>query len=187
MQFQVAEMLRVSKKQLLYAELISNYPQKAGKKDFSLNNPLDLFYRNVSHLSYQDGLLLISSLINKDDRIISFWNWDEFIKDRKAELEILTTEFEKSGLKNVRDQVIAHQDRSNENNRFIDSRTRGVRPEIIKKTQEFLEKLIVEFILYTATKGETYNDVYFNTVDAQEEIETIMSLAKPELTNNFII
>jgi hypothetical protein len=177
-------MLLVAKQQLAYADFIAQYPVIARRGDFNQKSPIDLFYGRVCSLSAQDSLLLIDSLVNKDIRVRSFWNWAGFVIARGNELQALTDEFDESGLKNIRDQVIAHQDSNNGNNNFIDNkRPSGFEPELIKKIENFLQKLIDEFYIYTNMKTPVYSPDYFSVNNVRKEIDVVMSIAKPTLTD----
>jgi hypothetical protein len=184
---EVAQMLLLAKKQFAYAEFIAKYPATAGRRDFDLTSSVDLFYRNVCSLSAQDGLLLLGSLVSKDGRVMSFWNWTDFVNMRKTKLQTLTDKFSSSGLKTVRDQVVAHQDSNNKNNNFVFTRRSGVHLTLIEQMQVFLQELIDEFYAYTNTKMPIFSPNYFDAGDAYAEVGAIFSLAKPTLTDGFII
>lgn len=187
-QYEVAGNILIAKKHLAYAEFIAEYPESVGKRDFDLITPVDRFYRNLCSLAYSDAILLISSLVKMgDSRVMSFWNWPEFVAARGKELQCLTNEFERSGQKTVRDQMIAHQDSSNRNNNVPSARRLGIRTEVIKQAQSFLQKLIDEFFVFTNESSPVYSPDYFNADDAYEEIEKMFSLAPPTLTDNVII
>ncbi len=186
-EYEIAGLLIVAKRQLVYSEFIARYPASAGKRDFDLVSPTDLFYRNVCSLSYHDGLLIIGSLVDKDKRVMSFWNWPDFVSIKTEALQKLTDEFNRSGLKDIRDQIVAHQDSSNGNNNFPDARRGGVRINLIDKTQQFLQKLIAEFYNYKKIKNLIYSPTNFDIGDVYNEVKSVMLFAKPTLTDNFII
>lgn len=187
-ELEVALLLKVAKQQLSYACFLAEYPSKNGKRDFDISSPIDLFYRNVSSLAFGDGLLLTGSLIDKKyEKTMSFWRWPDYVDARRDQLQILTDEFASSGLKDVRDQVIAHQDSTNRNNNFPNTRRFGVRVDVAQITMKFLQKLVEEFYAYTNTKTPVYSQDYFDASSAITEIQSIIGLARPSLTDNFII
>lgn len=186
---QIAQLLRVAKEQLEYCNAIVNYPAKMGRKNFDVIAPKDGFYKTICNMAFNDTLLIVGSLLdNKDARVISLWNFKDFTDKKQNELQKITNEFKNTGLKTIRDQIIAHQDISNRNNNIPNSRRRGIiDSKIIKSLQEILEKMIKEFRDYAAKFKNPYSDQYFDTFEARKEIELVLSQAKPDLTDNFVI
>ncbi len=186
--YQIADLLRVAKDRLAYCAVISNYPQKVGKKNFDTSSKADIFYKNICNTCFNDALLIIGSLLGTDSRVMSLWNWKEFAIKKSKELQDLGVRFVHDGLKEVRDQIIAHQDTDNSNNRFPSSRRQGtINPILIKRAQDLLENMISEFDNYTRSIGNPHSPSYFDDSGAIEEIEFIMTNAQPTLTDSDVI
>jgi len=186
---QIALLLRVAKEELEYCSTIINYPVKAGNKNFDVISPIDKFYKTVCNMAFNDALLIVGSLLNnKDTRVISLWNFQNFVKEKQEELQTITDKFINYGLKTIRDQIIAHQDTGNKNNNIPNSRRRGIiNPDLIKYLQEILYKTIEEFRDYAKRFSTPYSDQYFDVSDARNEIELALIQAKPTLTNDIVI
>jgi len=188
-EYQIALLLRTAKEQLTYCEIITNQPAAAGKRNFDTVSQADNFYKSVCNVFFHDSLLIISSLFDdKDKRVISFKNLLDFYDKKKEKINKLIDDFSNSPLKQMRDQIIAHQDTNNRNNNIPNSRRRGIiNPELLKLLQKFLESAINEFRDYASKFKTSYSDQYFDTSEAKQEIELILSQAKPVLTDNFVI
>lgn len=184
----VAEHLRIAKEQLAYCKFISNYPKNMGKKGFDTVATIDSFYKSTCNMFFNDSLLIISSFLNNDKRVMSFWNWQDFMKHKRKEIESITDIFNKKNFKQIRDQMIAHQDISNANNNFPSPRRRGIiRQEIVEQLQDILDKMIKELCDYAKKFSTPYSSQYFDSSNAEKEIKTVMKLAEPVLTNDDLI
>jgi hypothetical protein len=187
LQDKIAQLLRVAEWRLTYCEVIVNYPASVKQKDFDTVFPIDLFYKNVCIMSFNDVVLILGSLLDKDKKAISFWNWPDFVIAKEIELTSLKGRFESEGLKRIRDQVIAHQDTRHQANIFPDSRIRGyIHPQYVQRVQGILLELVSLFFVHTEASGTPYSPDYFDNSRAREEIVTILGLAKPKLTNGVV-
>ncbi len=184
--FQIAELLFVAQERLIYCKTITKYPKNNGMKNFDTSSStLDSFYKNTCNAFFHDSLLITASLLTKDKRVISFYNW--LLPDTKQkELDQIAIQFESSGLKGVRDQVVSHVDVGNHNNTFPLNRRQGViAEELIIKLDDIQSKLVSLFHDYTRGQGDPHAS--FDLSDAQHEIDSALAIAKPTLTNNFVI
>ena len=187
MENKIAQLLRVAIWRVTYCEVIVSYPNRFTKGSFDNIHPIDRFYRNVCVMSFSDVVLMLGSLLDKDNRVISFWNWKEFISKRKDELEALKRLFESHGLQEIRDQIIAHQDSTHAENTFPDARIKGyTHPIYVERAQHILLELIKLFYQHTTESGTPYSSDYFGNAEAREQIETVLSVAKPILTNDLV-
>jgi len=187
-EYQIAQLLRIAKEQLAYCEYIESYPKKVGKRNFDTVQLLDQFYKNIHNVCFFDGLLIVGNLLNKDPRVMSFWNWPEFRAVKENKIQMFTDKYEGDGLKEVRDQIAAHIDTTNRNNNFPDSRRRGMINDIlVQKLLTILNDLIAEFQDYTRQHSAPYSQQYFDITQATEEVATAMEQAKPQMTDNYII
>ncbi|MDP3975385.1 MAG: hypothetical protein Q8P95_00535 [bacterium] len=187
-EFQIAELLRVAHELLGYCNYISNYPTSQNSQNYDPGSKIDQFYKNVCNSSYRDCIIIVDTLMDKDRRVISFKNWKVFAEKRKEEIDLIFKDFVSSGLKKVRDEMMAHVSAKNSNNRFPSMRREGiVNQTLIESLQEILDRLTKEFFEFTNTKTQTYSKKYFDRSRAIAEIKTVMNLAKPKLTNNFVI
>ncbi len=188
-EYQIAQLLLVAKEQLEYCHTITGYPQKIGKRNFDVIAPKDKFYKSVCNLAFGDSLLIIGSLLDKNNKkAISFWNFDDFPAKKTQELNDLTQKFQDTRLKTIRDQLIAHQDVNNRNNTIPNYRRRGiVDPAIIKSLQEILDEMIKEFYDYTSKFTNPHSPDYFNSSGAKKEVEEVIEEAPPKLTDGFVI
>lgn len=186
---QIAQLLHAAKEQLEYCNVIVNYPAKAGRRNFDVIAPVDKFYKTVCNMAFNDTVLIAGSLLDKKDaRVISLWNFKDFVGKKQKELQQLTDKFTNYGLKTIRDQIIAHQDMGNKNNNIPNSRRRGIiNLQLIKLLQEILEEMVKEFRDYASNFSRPYGDQYFNTTNARQEVELILNQAKPTLTDDFVI
>jgi len=182
---QIAQLIHIAKEDITYCEYIINYPIYNGKKNFNTTSSINSFYKNIHNLSFNNGLLIVGSLLNKDKRIISLWNYPEFILKNEKELKNLTAEFSEKGLKTIRNQIIAHQDIENENNYSIYNRKKGfINKYLIQALKEILEEIINKFSFFSTS----YDKQYFNNIDdAVKEIEQILNQVKPILTDDYVI
>ncbi|MBD3359250.1 MAG: hypothetical protein GF365_00880 [Candidatus Buchananbacteria bacterium] len=180
---QIAQLLLVAKEQLTYCEYIEAYAQQEAK-NYAPGKLIDQFYKNIHNTCFNDSLLIISNLIDKDSRVISLWNWTAFKDVKEKKLEQFINSFKKEGLKTIRDQIVAHTDVNNHNNNFPSSKRRGMVNEIlVQRLSTFLDDLIVEFYDYTANHSTPYSPQYFDVSQAKEEIQSVMDKAKPEMTD----
>jgi len=185
---QIAQLLKVAKEQLEYCRIIIDYPSRVGKRNFDVTAPKDKFYKTVCNMAFNESLLIIGSLLDKDSRAISLWNLQDFVKNKQRELKNIKNKFTSTGLQTIRDQIVAHQDTGNANNNIPNSRRRGIiPPELIKLLCEILDEIIKEFRDYTKNFSAPYSDQYFDTTDARNEVETVLGQASPNLTDDFVI
>ncbi|MCE9628597.1 MAG: hypothetical protein K8Q91_01240 [Candidatus Vogelbacteria bacterium] len=188
-EYQIAGLLRVANEQLAYCNLITEYPGLSSKKNFDPLSAVDQFYKSVCNVFFHDSLLIISSLLDsKDSRVIGLWNWKDFTSYKSSELKLITDSFNNGPLKTIRDQLIAHQDVSNPNNQFPDSRRTGIIKEnLIMLAQSTLDSIINEFCDYAQKFSTPYSEQYFDTEEAKNQLTSVMRLAVPTLTNNDVI
>lgn len=190
MQLKIADMLSVAINQLACCSTIMNYPKKYSK-NFDPCSPVDNFWMNASKTFFYDSLQLTSTLLSKNSRspTISMFNWQEFSEIYHDWLDEIATKLNDSGLKTVRDQVIAHLDDSNHNNRFPRHRRQGVMNEmLIDKLREIQLEIVVKFDEYTRNIGSPYDLVnFFSGNEGAQEADLAINGNKPTLTNNFVI
>jgi len=98
-------------------------------------------------MAFSDVILILGSLLDEDKRVISFWNWPDFVSARETPLRSLKAIFKLHGLQDLRDQVIAHRYGTlskhlsrRKNQGYID-------PAYVAKAQEILLELIILFKL----------------------------------------
>ena len=188
-EYQIAQLIKVAKEKLEYCTSIINHPKKMGRKNFDVISPIDKFYKTVCNMAFNDTLLIIGSLLDsKDARVISLWNFKDFADTKQKELRTITDEFINSGLKTIRDQIIAHQDFGNKNNNIPNSRRRGIIDiEFITLLQNILDNITREFKDYAAKYSNPYSGQYFDISNANQEIELVLKRAKPKLTDDIVI
>lgn len=188
MEIQIAQILRIVKDQLSCCVYIIEYPNSHGKKNFDLNAPVDRFYKNTCNVNFYESLLLITNLLSKDRRTISFFNWSEYLSQREREINMIDEKFNKSGLKVIRDQVVGHVDSSNRNNRHPYMRRRGIiNTYLVEEAVKIQDSLIDEFYSFTLNVNRKYSPDYFSSSEALNGIKTVMNLAVPTLTDDVII
>lgn len=181
-------MLSVAINQLACCSTIINYPKKYSK-NFDPSSAVDNFWMNTSKTYFYDSMQLTSTLLSKDSRTISMFNWKEFSEIYHDWLNEIATKLNDSGLKAVRDQVIAHLDNSNHNNRFPRHRRQGVMNEVlIDKLREIQSEIVVKFDEYTRNVCSPYDLVnFFSGNEGAQEADLAINGNKPMLTNNFVI
>jgi len=186
---QIAQLLRVAKEQITYCKFISNYPAAKGNKNFGVIEPIDIFYKSTCNAFFNDTLLIISSLLDKkDSRVISFWNWNDFVNKKNKELTAITKTFNSSPLIRVRHELVAHQNYKNRNNRIPNSRRRGIIDQrLIDILEQTLEQMISEFRDYASQFSTPYSSQYFDISEAEKEISSVMDQARPTLTDSPVI
>lgn len=153
------------------------------KRDFNLTSVSDLFYRSINTLAFNHALILIDSLLNKDPRVISFYNWPEFLKAKKTDLDSLSSDYANTGLARIRDQVVAHQDSNNRNNNFLFTRRSGIHENRISQVDDLLNRLAVLLLDYIEQCGESLSKDFFDVSDAELEISQAINTFKPDLIN----
>lgn len=191
-EYQIAQLLQVAKARLAYAKISAEYPKKIDKQGYDPTVTIDRFYKNICNTFFSDSLLIIWTLLNKDrkKRTISLWHYDKFLDKKQQELEKLTNKFINTGLKNIRDQVLAHQDINHKSNEFPNFRIRWIiDSKLIETLEDLLSEIIKEFCDFAKKFSTPYSDQYFTSAEANaiEEIELAMNQAKPILTDNFLI
>lgn len=185
---QIVDLLRVAAEELAYSRFISEYPSTSGFRHFDNVAKIDAFYKTVCNSCFHDALLTIASLLDKDKRVISFWNWRPFIESKGIEFEDIVNRFQNSPLQTVRDQVTAHADIANHNNNFPSSKRRGiVDTRLIELLQGYLDEVSALFHLFTRETGNPYVATLFDTSDAEEEVKSVIDLARPQLTREHMI
>ena len=185
---QLADLLLIAKKRLAYCKFISSFPENNGFKHFSPSVNIDAFYKSVYNVCFYEALLITSTLLDKDTRVISFWNRQDLVSAKKEKLNVITEEFKSLGLKTIRDQLVGHMDISNQNNNYPYSRIRGIISKtLVKSLSDVLIKSIEFFREYMKECGNPYSDEYFNTTDSYNEIQEVMEKARPQMTNEPVI
>ncbi len=185
---QLADLLVVAKYDLSYCKSITDYPEKNGFKHFDTSTNIDAFYKSICNVCFHDSLLITATLLDKDPRVISFWNRKDFVNTRGEKLTEITELLEKSGLKTIRDQIVGHADTANETNNYPFSRKQGiVNKFLIKKLDELHQELVALFRDVMATNQNPYSEDYFNTSESEREIEEVLDKAKPKMTNSPVV
>jgi hypothetical protein len=184
---QIWDLLVAAKEDLAYCQSILALPRSSAM-NFDPSSNLDQFYMTVCNVCFHDGLLIVSSLLDgRDDRPVSFRNW-EGCNDRER-IEEIGRRFEASALKHVRDKIVAHQDASNSTILVLSGRRRGiVADRYVEMLGGFLKEMIQAFSDFEKTRGKNYHvEVSFDVSGALQEIGEVMVLAKPRLTRNPVI
>jgi hypothetical protein len=109
---------------------------------------------------------------------------DNFWMNASNWLSDIAKEFNDSGLKTIRDQVVGHVDISNHNNRLPRQRRQGVINELLtNKLSELQSELVKKFDEYTRANGSPYGLVSFFSGDiARDETKRAINGEKPRLT-----
>ncbi len=185
---QIADVLSVAIEQLACCEAILDYPKKYSKH-YAPGSIVDNFWMNASKTFFYESLLLTETLLNKDPRTISFFNWTEFFKVYAPWLKEMAKEFRDSGLENIRDQVVGHIDASNHNNQLPRQRRQGTINELlVQRLKKIQQNLVEKFDEFTRNKGTPYHLTnYFGGGTAKEEAESVLSGEKPKLTSDPVI
>ncbi len=180
---QIAELLRLIKEDLAYCKCILSYPKKFSGHSYDPTQVFDRFYYVVCNNCFHCALLAFSSLLDRrDKRPITFWKWTEFVRYRCTELKEVCDRFENSRLSSMRDKMVAHVDAGYSANTFPIDRHRGIIGEVyIIELDNFLDKLIKLFHEHAKQYSTPYVQSYFDAPRAEEEIESVMNLAKPQL------
>ncbi|GEM_PF-4440710 len=187
-EYQIARLLLTAKENLVYCQVIADYPEKNSKKNYDVFSSIDQFYKAIHNLCFNESLLIVSSLLDKDRRAISFRNWAEFVERKSDELRRLEEQFSNSQLRGIRDQIVAHQDINNSENRLPDKRRGGmINKQLVNQLQNILDGVVKMFCDYAKTYSTPYSLQYFNNDMARKEITSIIELAKPKLTDDIII
>jgi hypothetical protein len=185
---QIVELLKVAGEELAYCSFILNFPKENNYKNFDVNDRAAIFYKTVGNVCFHDALLIIASLLDRDSRIISFWNWQEFVDKKRPELEDIALRFNNSPLLMIRDQMSAHVDHGNRGNNFPYSKRRGlINFRLVESLGDYLKELHVLFHEYTRDTGQPWASTIFDTAESLEEIDSVMKMARPALTNADII
>jgi len=188
LELQIADLLSVANCQLVCAKIILVYP-KNFNKNYDPTVTIDQFWMNTCKTYFYESLLLTSTLLSKDKRTISFYNWTDFRARNKSWLDMQSCNFNDTGLKEVRDQMVGHVDISNDNNRLPRHRRQGVINEILViRLDKILQFLISKFDEFTRLYSRPYNyNSFFSGEKAKKEVEAAISQAKPQLTSNLVI
>lgn len=188
-EFQFVHLMRVASEQLTYCKYIGEYPLAAGKHHFDTVHTVDQFYKTVHNACFSEALLIVGGLLDySDERVISFFNWPEFKKEKRVKLRVISKRFEDQGLKKIRDQTISHADAGNDTNLFPDVRRHGIiNIVLVRWLAKILDELIAEFKDYTKRFTTPYAPDVFTFNDADLEIRTVMKQAPPKLTDGPII
>jgi hypothetical protein len=186
---QIAQLLRVAEWRMAYCETIAMYPTRFGKKDFDPTSTIDNFYKNICVMSFNDAILILGSLLDERGKTISFWHFDDFVKDKKNEVKLRSLKelFKLYRLQDIRNQIIAHQDKNNPINTYPDTRIKGyINHHYVARAQEILFGLIVIFLSCMKKGASPYDPEYFSNAIAKEQINTVLEYAKPTLTNDCV-
>ena len=178
----IYQLLVIANKQLGYSIYISDYPQKHGL-NFNPSSGIDNFYENVCSVFFYDSLLITATLMDKDSRCISFYNWEEFIsqEDQKLRIEEIKNKFNKFGLKEFRDQIVGHIDKNNPNNQCPIFRIQSIVNEKFIKNLECIQKELINiFDKYTQSTNRSCSKAC-TTVKNVEAIDKIMNTVKPQM------
>lgn len=186
-EYQYAELLQVAVNQLSYCKIISKYPWDGNifsSKDISSN-----FFKRVCNACFLESCLIICNLLDKkDEKVISFFNWEEFVSDniRKQILDDLVKTPDFKQLLICRHQIFAHQNNSNKNNNFPSDRLRLlINDSLINWSDKILSILIRLFDNYTRSNNRPYSfDSYFWTENSETEIEFMLNWLKPKIEKN---
>lgn len=187
---QISAALRTAIEELTYSAYIVDYPKSMHKKGYDSVCAKDKFYKTICNTCFNDSLLMTTSLIDKDTRGISFWNWTDFISAKSTALQLIYDLhlYKRSPLKVKRDQLAAHLDAGNFFNRFPDARRNRIsQPALIKPLQELQNDLVGIFITFTEKVGGPLGANYFDDLFAKQEIALIMcrSTTHPDQRDNF--
>jgi hypothetical protein len=187
-ELKIADVLHVAIDQLACCEEIMKYPKKYSM-NFDPSFGVDNFWMNASKVFFYESLLLTANLLDKDSRTVSLFSWKEFSEIHSNWLSDIAKEFNDSGLKTIRDQVVGHVDIFNHNNRLPRQRRQGVINELlINKLSELQSELVKKFDEYTRANGSPYSLVSFFSGDiARDETKRAINGEKPRLTNNAVI
>ena len=177
---QIASVLSVANDQFIYCDSILKYPKKYSK-NYNPSSQIDIFWGNVCKVFFYDSLSLTANLLSHDVRTISFFNWQDFFNFNESWLEDQTNNFDKSGLKSVRDQIIAHLDISNCNNNIPFFRRRGIIDEgLVLSLGNIQKELIGKFNEFTIKNNCPYSqDNFFGGKEAQKEIQFALERIHP--------
>lgn len=188
MESQIAGLLKLSQEQLARSEFISQYPKSVEMNNYDPISKIDSFYKNICNVCFYDSLLIAASLLSKDDRVISFWNWERFIDQKQKGLEKIEKLFESYKLKQVRNEIVAHADFNNRTNSFPYLNRKGIINEkFIKCLKKIQLKLIDEFLDYTKKYSTPYSNDNFSTKETIRIIKDVMRKASPKMTKNVVI
>ncbi|MCK5459569.1 hypothetical protein KAI52_00465 [Candidatus Parcubacteria bacterium] len=186
-QKQISDLIKMAKEQIIFCEEIVNYPEKMGKQNYEVAIPINNFYKNTCNAFFGNCVLIVSSLLSRGDKnrnTINFYNLEKFIKhkEKKLNLNNQIKKFNKH-FKLIRNQIIAHQDQRNNNNKIINLRGRAIidKRHIILLSA-ILDKIIQEFCNYATEPTMIYNPKYFSGT-AREEINQVLKNAKLILTD----
>jgi len=187
-EIQIADALSVARSQLVCCEVILEYPKKLNQ-NYDPSSVVDNFWMNTAKVFFYDSLLLTASLLNKDPRVISLFNYIDFAKQYASWLDQQVNNFENSKLKTIRDQIVGHIDVSNSNNRLVRHRRQGSLNEILAVSlRKIQDELIDKFDEFIRNNSRPYSrPSFFEGNVAREEVETALSMAKPKLTSNPVV
>jgi hypothetical protein len=192
---QIQQLLALSTNYLVYSKSIAEYPENQNK-NFDLNSPIDYFYKNICSCSFDEALLVITSLMeSRDHRVISFYNHPQFEEKKFPEIEDIKKKLEETlsnetSLKKIRNQIIAHQDHSQTANNFPFMRMQGMIRKIwIKKLDEILKETISLFFKFSGSINQSYNPCIFERVEeeAKHRVDLMLKNNPPILTEETIV
>ena len=144
---QIAHLLRVAKEEISFCKYIISYPRSKNKKNYDPSSKVDRFYKNTANAFFGDVLLIITTLLDKDKRVLSMWNLQVLAHLKNSDLQNLADELKDKGFITIRDQMIAHVDSSNKSNTFPDSRRLGlIREDLVLSLELILSEAIELFI-----------------------------------------
>lgn len=186
---QIALSLRTAKNQLATSQKIANYPDTQNKKNFDPSKSTDSFYMSACNAFFHDGVLILNNLLDDDDdRVISLWNWQEFVDKKSARLQQITDKYEDGPLIQVRHNVIAHQNQNTKANRQPNSRRQGiVNQSLIGMALDISGEAIDIFREYAKEFSRPYSKQYFDSSKSLIEVEEVLKGSSPNLTENDVI
>lgn len=185
MESKIAQVLKMAQGQLSFSLFVVEYPKSVGMNDFNPSSEVDIFYNNICNVFFYDSLLLTASLLGTDCRLISFWNWKEFISKKEKELKNISIFFESSSLKKIRDQIVGHIDLSNSANNTLYYNRRGrINEKYISDLKSVHLDLAREFNDYTKKNTQPYSSDYFDTTKNIQTMKVLIDKFKPTLTGS---
>lgn len=141
---------------------------------------INSFYRNIHNLFLGDAVVLIANLLDQDARPISLFHYDKLKSDDKKILKEIEKIFSKASLKEIRNQILSHQDSSNHSNNIPHKRTTGWLS--LPGGNEILSR-IINLIISILCRHENLASNYFEVGEELEGLRLVMSQTKPTLTD----
>ncbi len=184
----IAMLLQVAKEQLSYTNYIGKYAIEHGYRNLDTSAPRDKFYKNANIAFFHESLLATFSLLDNDVRVISFFNWPEFMAQKSIEIKAIKKKFANYGFVILRNQVVAHLDNANSLNRMPNVRqTAMMSEEITERLMEIINDLTNLFHEYTDQYSSRYTRDLFDTAAVEAQLADIMEAAQPTMTHNPVI